>query len=100
MRQAPLPQKLSWEEAQTKWASQLNVLLKNPTLQSSVLKNVELVIGTNVINHKLGRVLQGWSLSRKRGPANIYDTQDSNQTPQLTLVLVSDAVVSIDLTVF
>lgn len=98
--QAPLPQKLKLEEMQPKWASQLNPMLKNPSLQTSVLKSVSLVTGTNTIDTKLGRPLQGWYISRQRANASIYDAQDSNQTPELTLVLISSAPVVIDLVVF
>jgi hypothetical protein len=85
---------------QTKWASILNPLLGNPLNNASVLKNVSLLTGTNVVNTLLGRTLQGWSVVRQRGPASIYDTQDTNQSPALTLVLVSSADVSVDLLVF
>lgn len=85
---------------QTKWASQLNPVLNNPATNSIILENVVLINGTTVVNHLLGRALQGWKIVRQRGPANIYDDQDSNQKPQLTLVLISDALVSVNLEVF
>lgn len=85
---------------QTQWASQLNPVLAKPQLQSSILKNVSLVIGDNVINHLLGRPLQGWKLVRQRAAASIYDLQDSNQTPNLTLVLNSSAAAVVDIEVF
>lgn len=85
---------------QNKWSSQLNPLLANPSLSTNILSKVLLSIGTNVINHKLGRTLQGYRLVRQRGPAAIYDQQDSNQSPALTLVLVSDTAVSCDIEVF
>lgn len=85
---------------QNSWATQLNPLLANPSLQSIILKNVLLVTGNNVVNHKLGRTLQGWRIVRQRAAANIHDNQDNNQSPQLTLFLVSSANVSIDLEVF
>lgn len=85
----------------TAWASQLNPVITNPITKGIVLKNVQLAVGQNVINHKLGRILQGWNSTRIRNvAAQIYDTQDSNQTPQLTLNLVSDAAVTVDLFVF
>lgn len=85
---------------QNTWAAQLNPVLANPGLKSSILKNVNLVNGTNTINHKLGRKLQGWRLVRKRSAAEIYDEQDSNQHQDLTLVLMSNASVSVDIEVF
>jgi len=95
-----LPQKLTLEQLQPKWASQINPVLSNPLNNASILKNQALVTGANVINHKLGQPLQGWYISRQRAAASIYDTQDSNQTPQLTLNLQSSAPVVVDLVVF
>ncbi len=95
-----LPQKLPLDLMQTQWAQQLDPVIANPVLQNNILSKVSLVAGTNVINHKLGRKLQGWQLSRIRASATIYDNQDSNQMPELTLILVSSADVVVDLVVF
>lgn len=85
---------------QSKWASILNPLIATPANNSSILSAVKLTTGSNTINHKLGKNLTGWSVIRQRSAASIYDNQDSNQMPNLTLVLVSDADVSVDLEVF
>lgn len=85
---------------QNSWATELNPLLTNTSLKSIILPNVVLVTGSNMVNHRLGRKLQGWRIIRQRSAASFYDTQDSNQSPQLTLVLVSSTSVSIDLEVF
>lgn len=95
-----LPQKLPWEMSSTPWASAIEPLLSNPANNSIILKNVVLVSGTNVINHRLGQKLSGWKTTRVRAAAMIYDTQDSNPTPALTLVLIASAPVTIDLEVF
>lgn len=95
-----LPQKLNLDIMQTTWAQQLNPIIENPLIKGLILPNITVSIGNNVINHKLGRKLQGWYIVRKRAAAEIYDQQDSNQTPQLTLNLVSDATAIIDLAVF
>lgn len=84
---------------QNKWAGILNPLIANPANNSLILKNVTLQVGPNNIPHLLGRKLQGWTIVRKRGPADIYDQQDSNQTPALTLILVSDTAVTLDIEV-
>lgn len=97
---ASLPQELEWHMADNRWASILNPIVANPANNSILLKNIQLAVGTNVINHKLGRNLQGWSIVRKRASADLYDTQDTNQMPNLTLTLVSDAIVTVDLMVF
>lgn len=97
---ADLPQKQTLEQLQPKWASILNPIIKNPSNNANILQNINLVVGTNTINHLLGQKLQGWRISRQRALASIYDQQDNNQTPQLTLVLVADNPVTIDLEVF
>ena len=98
---ADLPKQQTLDQLQTKWPAILNPIIKNPSNNASILQNVSLIGGTNVINHKLGAKLQGWSVIRMRGvAASIYDLQDANQTPQLTLVLVSSTPVIVDLSVF
>ena len=74
---------------QSNWASLLDPLLDNPITKGLILENVQLVSGTNTTNHKLGRKLQGWWIVRQRGAATMYDTQDSNPTPAVTLKLHS-----------
>lgn len=95
-----LAQKLSLDLMQTQWAQELNPIIANPTINNAILKNVSLVAGVNVINHRLGRNLQGWKPTRIRASATFYDQQDTNQTPQLTLILIASADVIIDLEVF
>jgi hypothetical protein len=85
---------------QTKWISILNPVLALPTNDSSILTSVSLKPGSNTINHGLGRKLQGWSIVRQRASASIYDNQDNNQMPELTLVLVASAPVVVDIEVF
>lgn len=85
---------------QNVWSSIINPFLSNPSLQSNILKNVSLVTGSNTINHLLGRNLQGWRIIRLRAAASIYDAQDSNPRPNLTLILVASAPVVADIEVF
>jgi hypothetical protein len=85
---------------QTKWASILNIFVSNPSLNSQLIENVSLINGTTVVNHKLGRKLTGWRVAGINGAATIYDKQASNQMPQLTLILVSNAAVLTNLEVF
>lgn len=87
-------------QMQTQWSSQLNPMLGNPSLSIRILKNVKLSMGSNTINHLLGKDLTGWRIVRIRAAATIFDTQDSNARPELTLILVSDSPVTIDLEVF
>lgn len=95
-----LPKGLTLPMLQVKWASILNPLLGNPSNNASVLNGIQLTTGANVINTLLGRTLQGWSIVRQRGAASIYDSQDTNQSPALTLVLISSTDVNVDILVF
>lgn len=95
-----LPQQLDWEVARTRWKSILDVLLGNPSLDCSILPSVALINGTTVVNHLLGRKLTGWRIVGINAVATIYDKQSSNQTPDLTLVLTSNAAVTVSLEVF
>ena len=82
---------------QNKWASELNPLLSNPLNGILVLKNVSLTTGTNVINHLLQKVQQGWILTDIQGSANIYRSAPFNN---LTLTLTSSANVVVNIGVF
>lgn len=102
---AQLPQFQGYDDEavqllQNKWAAILNPIISAPQNNSLILKNVQLSVGDNSIDHRLGRTLQGWKIVRQRAAASIYDKQDTNQTPQLTLKLNSSAAVSVDLEVF
>lgn len=85
---------------QNQWSSTLNPLLDNAINQGIFLPNIQLSSGDTVINHKLAHTLRGWIITRKRGPAEIYDNQATNPFPQLTLTLNSSADVNVDLYVF
>jgi len=85
---------------QTTWSTQLNPLLAAPFSNGILLERVSLASGANVINHKLGRKLKGWLITRIRASATVYDTQDSNQRPELTLNLTSSASATVDIFVF
>lgn len=71
-------------------------------MDSTILTNVQLkATQLNIINHTLNRTLLGWKIVRKRSPAvNIYDTQDTNPTPKLTLQLQTTSDVIVDIEVF
>lgn len=85
---------------QTRWKAIIDPVIAIPSNQGSLLANVPLVNGSNTINHLLGRKLVGWSICRQNALASIYDAQDVNQHPELTLVLISNATVIVTLEVF
>lgn len=68
---------------------------------SVILTGVQLAAGgENVVSHKLGRKLAGWKMVRLRGDARVWDAQDTNRQPNLTLLLHVSADVVVDLEVF
>lgn len=84
---------------QTTWASQLDPLLAKPLSQAILLQNIEINIGNNTINHKLGRNLQGWVVSRVFDAViGLYEIP--SQLPSKTLILNANAAGTIDLLVF
>lgn len=87
-------------QLQSNIAKALNPVLSNPISSGSILTGISLKAGANTVSHKLNRILQGWVLVRQRQVATIYDTQDTNNNPSLTLTLVSSADVVVDLYVF
>lgn len=95
-----LTQRLPLTQMQHNWAQDLNPIISNPLNSQLILKNVSLVAGLNTINHLLQKNLQGWNPTRVRSAVTIYDQQDTNPTPQLTLILFASAPAIIDLAVF
>lgn len=85
---------------QTRWASLISPILDNPSNDTLILKSVSLLSGDNTINHLLGRKLQGWKVIRQRAAADLFDKQDTNPRPELTLILNASAPVVIDLECF
>ncbi len=85
---------------QTTWANVLNPVIANPIAQGTLLTGVALSTGANVINHMLQRKLRGWVLVRQRALTAVYDTQDSNKIPDLTLQLTASAPAVVDIYVF
>jgi hypothetical protein len=97
---AQLPQQLPIDLMQNKWAAQINPILANLLVQGQLLKDISLINGTTIVNHKLGRKLQGWMITGINAAATVYDNQASNQTPQLTLSLTSNAAAIASIWVF
>lgn len=82
---------------QNKWASELNPLLSNVLNEVLILKNQSLINGTNVINHLLSRIQQGWFLTDIQGSSIIYRSAPFNAS---TLTLTSSANVIVNIGVF
>lgn len=94
---APLSSKLDWELMNPILASVLNPIISSPLSSASLLKNVALINGITVVQHKLGRLMQGWFIVDQNGAAQIFRSAPLNN---LTLTLTSDAIVTVSLGVF
>lgn len=82
---------------QNKWMSELNPVLQNPMTNPSLIKSITLVTGDNVINHKLGRLQQGWIITDVNAAVSIYRSQPLND---LTLTLNSSGAAIINIAVY
>lgn len=85
------------DNQQTRWKAEIDPLLTAPLAGLLILEGVTLTNGATVINHKLGRLPQGWFLTDLNGAATIYRSQPFNK---LTLTLTSNAVVTANIGVF
>lgn len=92
-----LSTKLPWELANPKWASEINPILVNPINNMLIIPNQTLSIGTNVINHGLGKMQHGWAILDIDGASDIYRNAPLNST---TLSLSSSAQVVVSIGVF
>lgn len=82
---------------QTRWASELNPVLRTQILNGNLLKNVALIAGVNNINHLLSRTQQGWFLTDIDAAATIYRSAAFNDK---TLQLTSSAAAQASIWVF
>ncbi len=74
---------------QSAWATMINPVLSSLIVQGRQIPNVSLVTGTNTIDHKLSRKLQGYIVTTKSANVTIYDLQTVNTMPDKTLQLVA-----------
>lgn len=87
-------------QLQTQWKALLDPVLTNPFTQGNLLQNISLSTGSNTINTKLGKKLQGYIIVLKSANVSIYDTQSTNTMADKTLQLVSSGPAVISLWVF
>lgn len=90
---------MAWEKAQSLWGAILNPIISNPLSGALVLQNVSLINGTTIVQHRLGRQMQGWWVISPNAAATIYQpvTAPNNAT---TVTLVSSAAVTVNLAVY
>lgn len=82
---------------QTRWASIIQQIINQPINAGDILQGVALINGVTIINHLLGRTMQGWSIVDVNGAATIYKSQPFNDK---TLTLTSNAAVTVNILVF
>ena len=94
-----LPLRLSWDSAQDRWATDINPVLNNPIVLGNQLVNIALKVGSNTIDHKLGKKYTGYIITGMHGAfTQIYDTP--SQRPALQLILNSSVATSVDIYVY
>ena len=93
---AQLSSKLSWELANPKWAASLNPVLAIPQNSGQII-TCNLVTGANIINHGLGRMMQGWSITDINAAVTVYRSAPFNNS---TITLTSSGAATISLEVF
>ena len=73
-----------------------------PLLDGHLLEGIELIQGDNEIDHKLGRALKGWILTRQDFDTIIIDKQVDNENADSILILNSSTAgtATVDLWVF
>ncbi len=87
---------LPWDIASQKWKSIIDPVLANQLLSGQQITQ-KLAIGANVIYHSLGQNPTGWIVADKNAQANIYRSQPFNPK---TLILTSDAVVTVSIWIY
>lgn len=92
-----LPLRMNWDKASDRWASIINPVIENELNNGILLQNVNIVSGSNVINHKLSRMQQGWFIVDQNAACTFYRSAAFNN---LTLTLTASAPCVISLWVF
>lgn len=81
---------------QTSWISRINPVLKNP-ISNGILIEQLLILGSNIVNHRLGRKPQGYIVVDQDASATFFRSAPFND---LTLALDSSANVTVRLYIF
>lgn len=94
---AQLPLKSPSDSITTRWKALLDPLLANPINGVQILENIQLAMGSNSVNHLLGKKMQGWFIVDINAAATIYRSAPFND---LILTLTSSAAVTVNIGVF
>lgn len=82
---------------QTKYRSILNPFLSNPLNNKTIIFDIPISVGKNVINHGLGHMQTGWTLIDVNSSMTLYRSAPFNSS---TLTLTASATGTISLEVF
>ena len=82
---------------QTKWKSEIDPVISLPVLNGNLLTDIDLILGTTIVNHKLSRKPQGWFITDINGAATVYRSQPFNDK---NITLTASAAVTVNLWVF
>ncbi len=73
----------------------------HPLFEGHLISGISIETGTvKVVNHKLGRKLQGYVVVLRSTESDVWDNQATNETPSKTLELNTDANTTVTLWVF
>ena len=89
-----LPKQLTWDMAQTVWATSLDPLIKNVLTQGKLISNISIITGVNNINHLLSKKQTGFFITDINAAAVIYRSQPFNDKI-LTLTSNAPCVISV-----
>jgi hypothetical protein len=92
-----LPLNLTWDKAQTRWASILNPAITLPPVNGSLLTGVKIVSGSNTFNHLLGRIQQGWIVTDIDADITLYRSAPLNSK---TLTLTASGPANLNIWVY
>jgi hypothetical protein len=84
------------QRLQTNIQSALTSILRNPLLDGRLVEDVELVTGSNKLEHKLERAVRGYILVRQNAAANLYEVSSDD----LFITLSSSADVTASIWIF
>lgn len=78
----------------------LRPILASPIVNGVLLTGVTLANGVTTVEHKLGRTLRGWIIVGQNANASIWDSQAGNNLAARTLILNSNAIVTVNIWCF
>lgn len=88
---------LQFELYQSRLKAILDPIIALPIINGLLLKNIALINGVTIVNHKLAKQMTGWIIVDQDAKANIYRSQPLSDK---TLTLTSDAACNVSLWVF